>query len=176
MAEMMGMKWLRVLARIFDRATNIAAFIAAALIMFIMIAVSTDVAMRYLFNRPMIWTVDVTRIMLLYITFLGTTWVLKRGGHIKVDILFSRLSPRNQSVVGILSSVIGIILCLVFVWYGTQVTWDYFQRGVRLYTELQPLRAPILAVVPVGSFLLLTQFLRNLYGHLGDWRQSINEQ
>ena len=142
---------MQVFARIFDYINNIAASVAAVMIMFMMLSVSADVVMRYFFNRPMIWTAEVARIMLLYMAFLGTAWVSRRGGHVTVDILFIRLSSRNQRIIRIISSIIGVIICLVFVWYGTQVTWDHFQRGIRTDTELTPLKAPILAAIPIGG-------------------------
>ena len=169
------MKLLAKAGTIFDRTTNFLAFVAAVLIIFTMLSVSVDVFMRYFLQRPMIWVLEVTEIILLFITFLGTAWLLRREGHVKVDIVLSHLNPRTQTLLSIISSIIGIIVCVVLVWYGTQVSYDYIQRGLYEPTLLEIPKGPLLAIIPVGSFLLLIQFLRRTYGHLQQFRASPNE-
>ena len=170
------MKLLAKAGTIFDRTTNFLAFVAAVLIIFTMLSVSVDVFMRYFLQRPMIWVLEVTEIILLFITFLGTAWLLRREGHVKVDIVLSHLNPRTQTLLGIISSIIGIIVCVVLVWYGTQVSYDYIQRGLYEPTLLEIPKGPLLAIIPVGSFLLLIQFLRRTYGHLQHWTASPSEE
>lgn len=147
---------------VFDGAVNGGFFIATALIIFIMLAITFDVITRYT-GHPQIWTVEVTEYTLLYICFLGTAWVLKQGGHVKVDLLTNRLNSRTQALLGIIGSVIGIVTSLVLVIYGSVVTWDYFLAGQFQNTHLMPPSAPLYAVIPIGSLLLLIQFIRTTY-------------
>ena len=118
------MKLLAKVSTIFDRTVSYLAFVAAVLIIFAMLSVGAEIVMRYFLNRPMIWVMEVTEITLLLITFLGTAWLLRREGHVKVDIVLSHLNPRAQALLGIISSIIGIIVCMVLVWNGTLVSYD----------------------------------------------------
>jgi TRAP-type C4-dicarboxylate transport system permease small subunit len=104
--------------------------------------------------------------------FLTVSLTLKREGHVKMDLVLTRLRPGTQSILNIITSVIGIFICLVLTWYGTVVTWDYFQTGYYIGTMLMPPKAPIMLIIPVGSFLLLIQFLRRAYSYLESWRAS----
>ncbi len=168
------MKLLAKVGTIFDRTVNYLAFVAAVLIIFTMLAVDAEVVMRYFLHRPMIWVMEITEIVLLFITFLGTAWLLRREGHVKVDIVLGRVNPRAQASLNILSSIIGIIVCIVLVWYGTLVSYDYIQGGLFEPTLLEIPKGPLLAIIPVGSFLLLIQFMRRTYGYLQHWRTSPN--
>jgi TRAP-type C4-dicarboxylate transport system permease small subunit len=141
-----------------------------------MLSVSADVISRDFLNLPIIWVFDITEYILLYVTFLGTAWVLKNEGHVTIDLLLTRLKPRTQALFGIASSVIGMAISMVVAWYGAQVTWDHLLRGVRDTAMLELPKAPILAIIPIGSFLLVIQFLRRAYGYLGNWQRSSQEQ
>jgi len=113
---------------------------------------------------------------LLFILFLGAGWLLAKEGHVKVDVLLSQLNPKGQALVNAITSILGAIICLVIVWYGIQCTWDHFQRGVLAHTALELPVAPILAIIPVGSFMLFIQFLRRVYGYIGGWRSLSSKE
>jgi len=170
------MKLLTKAGIIFDRTINYLAFMAAVLIIFTMLSVGAEVVMRYFLRRPMIWVMEITEISLLFVTFLGTAWLLKREGHVKVDIVTGHLNPRAQDLLGIISSIIGIIVCLVLVWYGIHVSYDYIQGGLYEPTLLELPKGPLLTIIPIGSFLLLIQFVRRTYGHLQHFRASPNKK
>jgi TRAP-type C4-dicarboxylate transport system permease small subunit len=154
------------IGRIIDRIVDAFAFAAGLVLTFILLSVCLEVIMRYFLNRPLQWVIEITEYALLYITFLGTAWLLKREGHITVDVILVRLSPKTRAILGIFSSVIGVIVCVCFVWYGTEVAWDHFRRGVYNPTVLEFPKAPIIAIIPIGSLVLLVQFLRRGYGFL----------
>jgi TRAP-type C4-dicarboxylate transport system permease small subunit len=54
------------------------------------------VVMRYAFNRPPAWVDDAVGFLLVGIVMLAAAQVLRRGEHISVDLLASRLSPRSR--------------------------------------------------------------------------------
>jgi TRAP-type C4-dicarboxylate transport system permease small subunit len=158
---------------IFDRTIDLLAFLAAIMIIFTMLLVSAEVVMRYFLRRPIAWDVEITEYLLLYITFLAAAWVLKREGHVRIDILLNRLTPRSQAMLGIITSILGILICGALVWYGTLVTWDHFLRQVTYARSLLEVPYyPILAIIPVGSLLLMLQFVRRT---LDTWRGSFHK-
>ena len=164
------MRLLAKVSAIFDRTLDLLVFLACILFVFMMLSVDAEVIMRYFLHRPLIWVLEITEICLLYITLLGATWVLKREGHVKMDIVINRLRPRTQSLLGIISSIIVVVVFAVVAWYGAEVTWDHFLRGTYRGTIMEIPNAYVLVIIPVGSFLLFVQFLRRTYGYLRSWR------
>ena len=145
---------------IFDRTLNVMTFLAGILLVFIMLSVCLEVIMRSFINRPQIWVTEVTECLLLYITFLGTAWLLREEGHVKVDIVLNRLKPQTAAFLGIISSIMGVLVSITLTIYGFNVTWDYFQRGIYTPTALEIPVSAILLIIPIGSLMLFIQFIR----------------
>ena len=160
---------------VFDRALNVTAFAAAALLIFMMLAICLEVVARRI-GYPQEWQMEITEDCMIFITFLGTAWLLKREGHVKMDILVNALNPRAQAWLGIITSVIGVIISLYLVVWGSMTTWDHYQRGVFQMTPLLMPTAPLLAIIPIGSILLLIQFLRRTHGYLGARRMALSRE
>ena len=145
---------------IFDRIINIMTFLAGILLVFIMLSVCSEVVLRSFFNRPQIWVTEVTECLLLYITFLGTAWLLREEGHVKVDIILDRLKPKTVALLGIISSLVGLFVSIILTVYSISVTWNYFQRGIYTPTALEIPVSAILVIIPIGSLMLFIQFIR----------------
>ena len=127
-----------------------------------MLAVSTDVIMRYWLARPSLWVGEVAEVALLYITFLAAAWVLRKERHTSMDIVLTRLNPRNQAILNTITSIISALICLLLTWYGARATWSHFQLGLRTASIMELPMGPILVIIPVGSFMLFIQFLRRI--------------
>ena len=154
------MKPLRKVLEFINRTCDFLVIPAGILLIATVAVVSANVIMRYGLGRSIAWAIEVPEYALLFITFLGTAWLLRRGGHISIELVVSRLKPEHQAVTSIISSIICAIISLTLTWYGIKVTWDHFQAGYRLTSPLGPPSFLIQSIIPVGSFLLFTQFLR----------------
>ncbi len=163
------MKVLTKVTAISDRIIGLFALFAALLIIFMMLAINFQVVMRFVVGKGLLWILEVGTYGLLYIAFLGSAWLLKSEGHVKMDMVLSRLKPRPQAALNVITSILGIIISLVLIWWGVSVTWEHFQCGYYLKSVLWPPTWPLLAVIPVGSFLLFIQFLRRTYGYVREW-------
>lgn len=163
------MRLLRKVNALFDRTLDYLSILSGVLVVFIMLSICFEIIARYL-GHPTIWVQEIAEITILYIVFLGTAWVLKRGGHVTMDAVVTRLRPKIRSLLAIIGSIMGIVISLILIWYGTRVTWSYFERGLREETLLELPIAPILIIIPIGSFFLLIQFLRQTHGDILRWK------
>ena len=166
------MKLLTKGSSVFDYIIGSLTYLAAAILTFIMLAVCWDVIARALWGQPLKWVLEFSEYSLLYITFLGTAWVLKREGHVIVDIGLNQLNPSNRALLNVVTSILGVLICAILTWYGWDVSWEHLQQGYYQPTVIQPPDFPIFVIIPIGFFLLLIQFIRRAYKHLGDWRVS----
>ncbi|MBU0464658.1 MAG: TRAP transporter small permease [Proteobacteria bacterium] len=145
---------------IFDRVLDIMMFMAGIMLVFIMLSVCLEVVLRTFFNDSLIWVTEVTEIMLLYIAFFGSAWVLREGGHVKVDIILTRLKPKYMAFIGIISSIIGIFVSITLTGYGFKVALQSLQKGIYTPTALEIPMALIIIVIPIGCLMLSIQFIR----------------
>lgn len=103
---------------------------------------------------------------------IGATYL--GDGHVRVDILRERFSPRLQArIERILLVCLLIPLSLVLVWFGTRMAWLSFvqDEGSRAALGLSS-RWIIKAALPVGAFVLFLAGVRRLFSPVrtGDGR------
>ena len=151
--------------RSLDKLNSVMAGIGAMMVIFMMLAISYSVMMRYLLNRPVAWIVEISSYLMLYITFLGTAWLLRQDGHVEIDLFTSHLSSRKKAILKALTSVGGAMVGFILAWKGTFVTIDYFKRGVTVMGILNTPQFLLMAVIPVGGFLLMVEFIRQIFRH-----------
>ncbi len=146
----------------FDQALEFLFWMAGGLLMFSTVGTCLDVILRYCFNRPIHWMLEITEYILLYIPFLGAGLVLKQEGHIRVDILIHHFSERTQKGLHIFTSFVGGMVMFAYTWFGGQVTWDHWKRGVPALESLKTPTFLILMIIPIGSFFFAIQFFRQM--------------
>ena len=142
------------------------AVVAGLLLLFITFSISYGIFTRALGFQSPVWTVQFSEYSLLWMTFLGTAWVLRRRKHVAMDIVTGRFNPRNRRIAEIVHSLMGIGLCGILCWFSSRMTLNLFQRGV---TDVQAIDIPkhlVVIVIPIGFLLLTLQFVRNLVAGL----------
>lgn len=147
---------------LFDRIIGTLAFIAGALLLLVTLFVCYAIIVRYLGFKPPIWVLQFTEYALLWITFLGAAWLLKKGGHIRIDTLVSRLNPKNFRKVGIIDDFIGFIVSGIICWFGTLHTIDLYQRDILDVKGVSVAKYALFLIIPIGGLTLAIQFGRDL--------------
>jgi TRAP-type C4-dicarboxylate transport system permease small subunit len=123
--------------------------------------------MRYFVARPPVWAVETTEYIMVYATFLAAAWVLSVDGHVKIDILVMRLSPKNQYLFSVIVSFLGLVACAVLGWFAVQSTYNLYTRDVIMMKMMPWPKWILVAPIPLGILLTLIQFIRNLVSLLG---------
>lgn len=154
----------------FDRILEITKAAGIVMIMFMMLAICTHVGMRYIFDKPLNWVIDVSTILLLYTAFLGGAWLLRDEGHVSVDFIFAQLKPRNQFLLQIINSVICLAVCAIITVYGIIETISVLKLDLYVDMPLEPPKWVVIIIIPLGSFLLFIQFIRRIRGFLKKFR------
>ena len=149
----------------FSRTLDSLGLVACILILFSMMLVVTDVVMRYFLNRPIQWTTEITEYSLLFIAFLGAAWVLKREGHVGMDLIVNRLGRRAQALLNTVTSIIGALIWLTITWFSVKATLEFYELGFFFFTTLRTPKFIIISIIPIGSALLFIQFMRRAYSY-----------
>jgi len=161
---------------VFDFTLNLFAFLAILVIIFVLITVCLAVFMRYFLRNPLGWVIQTSQYGLVFVTFFGAAWVLKRERHVSMDLVTNRLSPGKQAIIGTITSAVGTIVCLIITYYSTLVTVDHFRRHITDMQVLEVPLGPMFLVITLGTFTLFIQFIRQSYGYLKKWRESGREK
>ena len=148
--------------RILDGIIKFFGIIAGILFAAMGLIVTYNVFMRYFVARPPVWAIEITEYIMVYATFLSAAWVLSVDGHVKIDILVERLSPKKQHILSIVVSFLGVVTCSVLGWYAVKATYNLYTREVIMMKMMPWPKWIMIAPIPVGILLTLIQFLRNI--------------
>jgi C4-dicarboxylate transporter DctQ subunit len=144
----------------FDRLTDLMAALAGVILIFITAAVCYTIGMRYLFTKTTIWIMQTTEYALLWIVFLGTTWLLREKGHVTTDLIYIHLNEKTKHYLTGMMCVIGGLTCATMLFLGILYLIDCIAAGV---TDVRAVTVPkwtIFIIIPIGSVLLTIQFFR----------------
>ena len=145
-----------------DRVCTFLAVLSGLIIIFVTLSIGYSILSRATGLPSAIWVVQFNEYALLWMTFLGTAWLLSRKKHISVHIVLQHLSEKNKKRVAVVHALMGMVLCGLFCWFTASTTIEKIARNV---IDVQAVDIPIgyvLIVIPVGFFLLFLQFIRNL--------------
>lgn len=134
--------------------------LASVLLAVLTLLTVVNVFMRYVAQRPFEWAGEVTILLFIWTIMFGAASVMKREGHIGIDVFITPLPKGVQRVMRIFADVIIAIILIVLIYYGSQLTlisWNDVMpiTGLKLGYET--------IAVPIGSTLMLLHALRNLW-------------
>ena len=98
-----------------------------------MMIIVADVALRNIavpgMPRGLAWSNEVSELMLYLITVCVAPWLLRRGQHIRVDILLQALPRRLAWLLEWIGDTLGLACCLFMAWYGANAAWASYASG-----------------------------------------------
>jgi TRAP-type mannitol/chloroaromatic compound transport system permease small subunit len=136
----------------------------AWLILPMVLGLSYEVIMRYMFNAPTAWAYDLTFILYGTLFMTAAAFTLQRKGHIRTDMFYGNWSVRTQGTVDTVCYVLFFFPGLLAFFY---VGWEFFEKsweqGERIVTSTwMPIIWPFKFVLPLSTFLLLVQGIAEL--------------
>jgi TRAP-type mannitol/chloroaromatic compound transport system permease small subunit len=147
-----------------DQISELSGRFVAWLIFPMVLSLVYEVVARYFFNAPTVWAYDMTYILYGAFFMLGAAFTLKRGGHIRTDMFYSRWSVRTQGMVDSICYLVFFfppLIALLWIGWGFFVT--SFERGERVVSSpWMPVIYPLKAVIPMACVLLIVQGLAEL--------------
>lgn len=120
------------------RINRTTALISAGIILIMMLLTVIDVALRYLFRKPLIWNYDLQTVLIVIVTFLGIAYVQNLRGHINVDLLTNHLSSVDRLFFKLFANILFLIFTAIVAWqsglhaYEAYILDDYVEGIVRI--------------------------------------------
>jgi TRAP-type C4-dicarboxylate transport system permease small subunit len=156
--------------KFFDRLSDIMAALGGVLLVFISAAMCYTIFLRFVFRRTTIWITPMSEYALLWIVFLGTTWLLREGGHITTDVIYVHLNQKTKHYLDLIMSIIGGLACAMLFSFGVMHMYDCIIHGVTDVRAVTVPKSAIFIIIPLGSILLTVQFFRIAWSRLIDIR------
>ncbi|NKB21339.1 MAG: TRAP transporter small permease subunit [Alphaproteobacteria bacterium] len=126
------------------------AILAGVTLLFLMLLTVYAVVMRYIFNAPILWALDVGRMGLVVLVFFGLGYCGLTGGHIAVDFISVLAPPKLVRVSDVIIRSGCFVLIALMAWQGFKQGLDAIEMGEGT-NELEIPLFPFFGVVALGS-------------------------
>ena len=166
--------WMAKTIEFIDRNMLITGKIVCWITIPLIFAMVYEVIGRHFFNRPTLWSFDISRMLAGALFMLGAAYTLSKGIHIRADFLYRNWKVRNQAKVDLFLYLLFFFPgFLVFFW----VSFDYAYTSIcgrsdlmeclggkvriqrAMDTTWMPIMWPLKSCMPIGAFLLLIQVI-----------------
>ncbi len=126
--------------------------VAAVLVLVEIIILGAGVMARYVFHAPLVWSDELASILFLWLSMLGAVVALRRGEHMRMTGLVSRVSPQTRTLLEAVAITASIAFLLLIIPHAL----EYAEEENFIVTPaLEISNAWRAAAIPVGVGLML---------------------
>ena len=151
------MTFLRILIKSIDAANDWVGRVLQYFLFAFFALLMAEVVKRYIFNAPTVWGNEMAQMFFAAYAILSGGYVLRTGGHVNVDILYARFSPKTRAAIDIGTSFLFFLFMGMMVWMGWELAWESMARFETSESAWNPPIWPLKMAIPLGALLLLLQ-------------------
>lgn len=138
-------------------------WLAAVMLLAIVLIVLLNVFLRYFLHIGLGWTEEAARFLLIAMTFVAAAAAVKEWGHFRLLVATKWMSRKVLAVVQVLSILVVLVMAAILVRYGiaiTQVSW--FQTSPTMEWKM----GYLYSIVPVSGAIMFVFALEHLWNAL----------
>ena len=148
---------VRRILKVIDLANEKLAWMGGYVLLIAMILVPYEVVMRYIFNSPTSWSMEMTQFLFCTMVVLGGGWVLLTGSHVNVDIIYNRFGIRARAIISILTSLLLFTFLFLVFRQNLLAAMQSLAWRETSASGWNPPLYPIKFIIPLGVLFLLLQ-------------------
>ena len=155
----------------YDRFLGLLAVIVGIMVLLSMVFVVVDVLLRYFFNAPIGWVIEVCEYFLLFTPFLGMAWLVRKAeGHIRIDVVVQSLNAKVQAILNCWGSFLVVLALVPGAYYSAISAWSHIERNVMTPGVYPVPKGYLMFVITLGFTLTAIEFARKAWGHFREIR------
>ena len=127
----------------------------------------SGIIMRYVFKQPLMWEGDITWLLFVGFSLLAGAYVLRQDGHVRLDVLYGRLSPKRKAIMDAATFIFFLLFMVILTWFAIMKAW--WSVSVMETSALSSFHGPIYPAricLALGSLLLLFQGVAEFTGNI----------
>ena len=141
---------VRVLALFGAWASQMVLFAAVVIIFY-------DVVMRYVFNSPTAWVLEISEYMLVFLAIAGAADVQRKKTHIKMDFFYNKFVLNVRRYLDLIIYMVTVLFVFLVFMTSLQMTFIAYNYGSRSNSLLGTAMFIPYAIIPFGMGLFLMQ-------------------
>lgn len=146
--------------KVSDTILEVSTVIALFGILFLM---ALQIVMRYFFNNPLQWTDEISRMCMVWMTFLGSVIAFREGAHISVDLITNSLPQKAGRILLNITDILTLAFLLLLAFLGFKyVKMNY--KTVSLVTGIR--KGVSYSIIPISALWMAIYLMRNFYNRI----------
>ena len=138
--------------------------VSCAALFSLMLLSSADVIGRYVLNRTITGTIEISELIMVPLVFLGLGYCTLKKGHLRVDFLTARLSLHKQRILDRVTSVISLVIIALICWQLAKLALKEFISQTPTLSLLLGINlAPFILISAIGVLLLFLETLIHIF-------------
>jgi TRAP-type mannitol/chloroaromatic compound transport system permease small subunit len=156
------------------RAVDMVGHLTCVLLVLMVLNVSFDVMMRYVFHNSSVGMQEMEWHLFAIIILLGISVALKDEGHVRVDFLYERFSPKKRAMINILGTLFFLMPVALLIFFGSfEFVRDSWEIGeISEDPGGLPYRWLIKGMIPVSFALLLISAVGYILQNIRLYREA----
>ena len=156
------------LERSFDKFADAIGYFTAFIMVLMILNVTYDVIMRYFFNTGSIAMQEMEWHLFSVVILLGISYTLKEDGHVRVDLIYDRLTEKKKARVNMIGAILFIlpVALLIGIESIPYVVESFNSNEQSGDPGGLPYRWIVKSLIPLSFFLLIITtigfFIKNL--------------
>lgn len=164
-----------VLSRIHRRLNLSANAVSSLTVIVLMFLLVADIVGRHLFGGGVKGADELAEQMMALIVFMPLAITQMVRGHIRIEVLTNRFSPRSKVILEAFAYAAGMFLMSLIGWRLVLFAWEAYQTMAPTMGKLATPVFPYRFVASFGCFLLAFQYFTDVVEHLitvARWKQT----
>lgn len=150
-----------------DRAVSVVVEAIAAVLLLTEIGIlGSGIAARYVFHAPLVWTDELASILFLWLSMLGAFIASRRGDHMRMTGVVSRLGPSARALLDAFAITAALAFLLMILPSAIEYAQD---ESIVVTPALELSNAWRVSALPTGVGLMIVAALLRLR-HVANWR------
>lgn len=150
-------KPFRLYVLVIDRFSQAVGLVTMYLVVAMMGVLLVNAVTRNVLNMPLVWGIEAAQFILAAYYTVGGAYSLQLGDHVRMDLLYERLSPRGRAKMDVATNGF-MVFYLVTLLFGSissaRYAIEYDQRNFSMWN---PSMIPIKIIMVCGIALVLLQ-------------------
>lgn len=153
------MKIIRLIVRLIDGLNTKVGYAISWLSTILVLVVCYDVFTRYFLRKSSVGVQELEWHIFAVLFLLGAAYTLKVDSHVRVDVIYTQLSPRGKAWINLLGGIIFLIPFSILVLWACQgfVSMSWAIQETSPDPGGLPYRYLLKAMIPTGFSLILLQ-------------------
>lgn len=149
-----------------ETCSNISAAISSLFLILIVVLILVEIFLRTLFKVSTLIADEYSAYFFVALVMTGLSRTLKDGAHIRITVITSLLSYRNQKILEAITTLIAIALCTFALFHAVRMVYDAYRLDMTADSiSATPIFIPQI-MIPVGFFLFDLQLIAILLRRL----------